>query len=201
MRFAGKVLKYIRHPCLFFVNQYKKSRVCRFRLLSDATDVTGRPVCIQPLLLKGPGHIEFGGRVRFGIEDSTGFFSTYSLVNARTKVSGIVFGNDITINNQFSAIAEGEGIFIGDKTIIGLNVSIMDTDFHNTDPKERLSPFYSTGVVRIGQNVWIGNNVTILKGTIIGDNSVIAAHSLVNSEIPADSLAGGIPCRVIRPIL
>ncbi|HCM59967.1 MAG TPA: acetyltransferase [Bacteroidales bacterium] len=200
MKFSGKLLRYIRHPRLFFINQYKKIRIRHFRFLSDATNVYGRPVCIQPLLLKGPGHIEFGNRVKFGIEDSTGFFSSYSLVNARKEGSRIVFRHDIIINNQFSAIAEGEGISIGDRTIIGLNVSVMDTDFHNIEPQERRSPKYLTSAVRIGQNVWIGSNVTILKGTNIGDNSVIAAHSLVNSEIPAGSLAGGIPCRVIRPI-
>ena len=159
MRFTGKVFRYLRHPRLFFVNQFKKSRICRYRMLSDARKVRGRPVCIQPVLLKGPGYIEFGERVRFGIEDSAGFFSSYSLVNARTEVSRIVFGHEITINNQFSAVAEGGGIFIGDRTIIGLNVSIMDTDFHNIDPEERMSPLYPTSAVRIGRNVWIGNNV------------------------------------------
>lgn len=200
MGIPNKVINYIMHPRKLYINLKKRLRIAHYRMLSDSTNRNGKPVCIQPVLLKGPGYLEFGEHVKFGVENAPGFYSTYCFLNARTERSRVVFGNNIIVNNQFSAISEGEGIFIGDRTIIGTNVSIMDTDFHHIDPSERMSEGYPTRAVNIGQNVWIGNNVTILKGAIIGNNSVIAANSLVNSEIPANTLAGGNPCKVIRTI-
>ncbi len=54
--------------------------------------------------------------------------------------------------------------------------------------------------VRIGNNVWIGSRVMVLKGASIGDNSVIAAMSVVTSAIPANCVAAGVPAKVIRKI-
>ena len=54
--------------------------------------------------------------------------------------------------------------------------------------------------VRIGNNVWVGANVTILPGVSIGDNAIIAAGAVVTKDIPANMLAAGIPAKVIRQI-
>ena len=54
--------------------------------------------------------------------------------------------------------------------------------------------------VHIGENVWIGANVTVLPGVTIGDNAVIGANSLVTKDIPANTVAYGSPCKVIREI-
>jgi len=195
-----KFLRYIKNPLKIFLNLNKRLRKMHYKLLSEVGNIKGKPVRIQPVLLKGPGYIEFGENVKLGVEDAPGFHNTYCFINVRKADSRIVFGNNIIINNQFSAISEGEGIYIGDRTIMGVNVSVMDTDFHNIEPSKRMEAGYPTKAVHIGENVWIGNNVTILKGSIIGANSVIAANSLVNSDIPANTIAGGNPCKVIRTI-
>jgi galactoside O-acetyltransferase len=183
-----------------YVIIWRKLRLAHYRRVSDARNIHGKPIVIQPVVLKGPGYIEFGKNVRFGVTDAPEFFSTYCLLNARKSGSKILFGNNIVVNNHFSAISEGEGITIGDGTIIGVNVSIMDTDFHSTDPGKRLSDEYETMSVFLGQNVWIGNNVMILKGSSIGANSIIAAGSVVTSNIPSNVIAGGIPCKIIKEI-
>ena len=54
--------------------------------------------------------------------------------------------------------------------------------------------------VKIGRNVWIATNCTILKGVTIGDNSIIAAGSVVIGNIPANTVAGGVPARVLKPL-
>ncbi len=54
--------------------------------------------------------------------------------------------------------------------------------------------------IHIGENVWIGANVTVLPGGTIGDNAVIGANSLVTKDIPANTVAYGSPCKVIRDI-
>jgi acetyltransferase-like isoleucine patch superfamily enzyme len=88
---------------------------------------------------------------------------------------------------------------IGDDTMLGANVTVADTDFHSLLPANRRHD----GRVRvkeviIGKRVFIGANSIILKGVCIGDGSVIGAGSVVTRSIPANSIAAGNPCRVIR---
>lgn len=96
--------------------------------------------------------------------------------------------------NRFVKIRCYNSISIGEGVAISENVTIWDSDAHVIVGKE----MESTKPVSIGNHVWIGNNVTILKGVTIGDHAVIAAGALVNKDIPAHSLAGGIPAKVIK---
>ena len=90
-------------------------------------------------------------------------------------------------------------IYIGDYVMIGPNVTIA-TAGHPIDPdlRQRVAQFNIP--VRIGNNVWIGANSVILPGVTIGDNSVIGAGSIVTKDIPANVVAVGNPCRVLREI-
>ena len=89
------------------------------------------------------------------------------------------------------------GIEIGDHTMLGSNVTIATLN-HEFDPKKRLNAISKP--VKIGKNVWIGANVTILPGVSIGDNSIIGAASVVTKDVPANTLAYGVPCKAIRKI-
>ena len=80
---------------------------------------------------------------------------------------------------------------------IGPNVSIY-TACHSTDPVERNSRREWAEPVTIGNNVWIGGSVTILPGVTIGDNVTIGAGSVVTHDIPADVVAAGNPCKVLK---
>lgn len=96
-----------------------------------------------------------------------------------------------------------EAISIGDHTMIGPNTKIFDTDFHPVDPQARLDADDSrVGVipVMIGCNVFIGCNCIILKGSQIGDNSVVGAGSVVSGRYPDNVLIAGNPARVIKKI-
>lgn len=90
-----------------------------------------------------------------------------------------------------------ERLEIGDGCAIGRNVMIMDYDAHDII-YENGSTNNSTAPIIIGKHVWIGANVIVLKGVTIGNNSIIGAGSVVTSDIPADSIAVGIPARVIK---
>lgn len=89
------------------------------------------------------------------------------------------------------------GIEIGDDCLIGHN-TVIATLNHDLDPARRgdLHP----APVTIGNNVWIGANVTILPGVTIGDDAVVAAASVVTKDVPAGALVLGSPARVVRSV-
>lgn len=92
-------------------------------------------------------------------------------------------GNSIVSNNK---------VVIGDYTIVGANSTIGDRDGHSniyaTEPKP----------IIIGSHVWIGMNVTVMKGVTIGDNAIIAAGALVTKDVPAGEIWGGVPARFLK---
>lgn len=83
-------------------------------------------------------------------------------------------------------------ITIGENCAISHDFTVMDSDAHSISRKENTKP------VHIGNNVWIGTRVTIIKGVTIGDEAVIAAGSVVTKDVPAKALVGGVPAKVIK---
>lgn len=94
-------------------------------------------------------------------------------------------------------------IEIADDAQIGANASIYDTDFHPVSADERLAAQHHAArcaPVHIGRNVWLGANAMVLKGVTIGDNSVIAANTVVSRDVPANVVYGGAPGRILKEI-
>ena len=93
-------------------------------------------------------------------------------------------------------------INIGKDTLIAPYCLIMDSDDHPVDENARRArePVRKEDVlpVRIGNNVWLGTRVVVLKGVSIGDNSIIGANSVVGKNIPPNCIAMGFPARVIK---
>lgn len=101
-----------------------------------------------------------------------------------------------------SITARSHVIHIGKKVMFGPDCLLTDSDCHVPWPVERRHSFSLEDLdrdkdVTIGENVWVGARTIILKGVTIGDNSVIAAGSVVRGNIPSNVLAGGNPARVI----
>ena len=90
-------------------------------------------------------------------------------------------------------------IYIGDYTMLGPNV-VIATAGHPINPELRQKGLQYNLPVRIGRNCWLGAGVIVMPGVTIGDNSVIGAGSIVTKDIPANVVAVGNPCRVLRPI-
>ena len=112
------------------------------------------------------------------------------------------YGKQIRVGKRFFAnfnftVLDEAPVTIGDDCFIGPNVSIY-TACHSTDPVERNSRREWAEPVTIGNNVWIGGSVTILPGVTIGDNVTIGAGSVVTHDIPADVVAAGNPCKILK---
>jgi acetyltransferase-like isoleucine patch superfamily enzyme len=90
------------------------------------------------------------------------------------------------------------GIDIGDDVIIGPNVSLI-TSGHPIEPSRRRDGVTAKPIV-IGRNVWIAAGATIIGGVTVGENSVVAAGSVVTKDVPPDMLVGGNPAQIIRSI-
>ena len=121
------------------------------------------------------------------------------IISTLTKQAQLHIGN----STGFSGVRIGcfDSITIGDNCLIGANVLITDSDWHSIDPTKRKevgSESSKINPVKIGNNVFIGVNSMILKGTEIGDNSVIGAGSIVSGIIPSNVIAAGNPCKVIK---
>ncbi|MGN0524229.1 MAG: sugar O-acetyltransferase [Eubacterium sp.] len=107
-------------------------------------------------------------------------------------------GNGVYANFNLTLVDDGN-IYIGDNTMIGPNVTIA-TAGHPILPELRNDALQFNVDVHIGKRVWIGAGVIILPGVTIGDNSVIGAGAVVTKDIPANVVAVGNPCRVLREI-
>lgn len=107
-------------------------------------------------------------------------------------------GKEVYANFNLTLVDDGH-IFIGDNTMIGPNVTIA-TAGHPIMPELREKGLQFNVDVHIGRNVWIGAGAVIVPGVTIGDNTVIGAGSVVTKDIPANVVAVGNPCRVMREI-
>ncbi|MDR2634484.1 MAG: sugar O-acetyltransferase [Clostridiales bacterium] len=108
------------------------------------------------------------------------------------------FGNGVYCNSDVTFVDDSD-IYIGDDCLIAPNV-VISTSGHPILPVLRKNHYVYNLPVRIGKNVWIGSGCQIMPGVTIGDDAVIGAGSVVTGDIPANAVAYGVPCRVVRGI-
>jgi acetyltransferase-like isoleucine patch superfamily enzyme len=120
-------------------------------------------------------------------------------INRPCSISSLAHDAKIEIGDNcgFSGTVIGafKLIKLGNNVRCGSNTLITDSDWHLADHRVGASKD-----VNIGNNVWLGINVVVLKGVSIGDNTLIGANSLVTRDIPANVIAAGNPCKVIKAI-
>lgn len=112
---------------------------------------------------------------------------------------GIMLGRGVVVNFNCTML-DGGTITIGDHTLIGPNCSFY-TPTHPIGHLARRNPQETCLPITIGSDCWLGGNVTVCPGVTIGDRCIIAAGSVVVSDIPDDSLATGVPARVKRKLI
>lgn len=140
--------------------------------------------------------------ISFGKNFTTGRNNRFECYKIGNKTPKLVFDSNVQINDKCH-IACVESIYIGKNVLIASNVFITDHDHGNlTKSVDFQIPWkyqkqFSKKVI-IKNNVWIGENVCILKGVTIGSNTVVAAGSIVTKNIPENSVVAGNPGRVIK---
>lgn len=155
-----------------------------------------------------PGKVHWlirGGKVRVG--DNL-YFSSGDAVNPiGSNLQGAIYvesGASLTIGNDVGMSSTRmwihESVTIGDNVKIGACVLITDTDAHPLDYLARRTSNEGTksAPIEIENDVWVGAHSIILKGVTIGARSIIGAGNVVTKNIPADCVAAGNPCRVIK---
>lgn len=108
------------------------------------------------------------------------------------------FGKNVYANFNLTMVDDTH-IYVGDATMLGPNV-VLATAGHPILPELREKAYQYNVPVRIGKNCWLGAGVLVMPGVTIGDNTVIGAGSVVTKDIPANVVAVGNPCRVLREI-
>jgi len=155
-----------------------------------------------PLFYRMPG-----SRIRVG--DNCQFrSSTWSnlvgvnrpcIISTLREAASLEIGRDCGFSG--TTIGCASSISIGDRVMCGANVTITDTDWHPLDWRDRIAgKGGETAPVVIGEDVWLGMNVSVLKGVEIGSQTVVGAGSLVTRSLPARVIAAGNPAVVIRKL-
>ena len=164
---------------LFDARQKAKEQLFKFNSL-EPSKIKARHQLLKELLgktgsrfyIEPPFRCDYG----FNIELGANFYANYNLT-----------------------ILDGAKVCIGDEVLIGPNVSIF-TATHPIDAERRAAGWQFSKAITIENRVWIGGNSVINPGVRIGANSVIGAGSVVVKDIPANVVAAGNPCKVIRAI-
>jgi maltose O-acetyltransferase len=152
-----------------------------------------------PLVINGKGRVQIGRRNSFGFGMAPMLGNGSILIQARTPDAEIVIGERNISSNNIAIVAT-KSIVIGNGCQIGDLVAIYDTDFHEINPATRNNSTGECAPVHIGNNVWLGSRVIVLKGVTIGDNSVVAAMSVVTKSLPTNCIAAGVPAKVVKAI-
>src|SRR5919202_616454 len=134
-----------------------------------------------------------GAEVRFG---------RTSWIGDGTKIrchEGVVEIGAKTVMGQECTISAYRSVRIGEQCVIADRAMLIDFDHGVVEVERpiRLQGIYKRDVV-LGSNVWVGYGACFLRGVTVGDNSVIGTYSLVNRDVPANAVVGGIPAKVLR---
>ncbi|MEO9021703.1 MAG: acyltransferase [Ginsengibacter sp.] len=156
------------------------------------------PLCNQYTIISGKGKVILGKDCEFGFRMGGRHRHGSIEIQPRYENSKIVIADKVSTNNNIF-ICAANNIEIGQSTLIGEGVTIMDHEAHRIDPRFRRE-LGEIGHIKIGKNVWIGNHVIVLKNTIIGDNTIVAAGAVVSGNFPSNVIIGGVPAKVIKDL-
>lgn len=190
----------------------KKDNLHRYYTIGDIFELGFAIICSKiidwririirrPFILRGRKYIDFGRNL------TTGYWCRFEVFpQDNDKRIRLKFGDNIQLND-FVHISAMNCVEIGNCCLIASHVYISDNShgIYSGNEHKHSSPLtspdhrqYTTSPVKIGNNCWLGEGVIVLPGVTIGDGCVIGAHSVVNKDIPAYSIAVGSPIRIVK---
>jgi acetyltransferase-like isoleucine patch superfamily enzyme len=164
--------------------------------MSTAWDVVFRTQRLSPALNAATTIAEMRERLSEIIEYTIHPSSTVFVPFHTNFGKHIKIGKNVFINHACSFLDMG-GITIEDDVQIGPRVNLI-TENHPVDPAKRKDLDLQSIVIK--RNVWIGAGATILPGVTVGENSIVAAGAVVNKDVPANTIVGGVPAKIIKAI-
>ena len=164
-----------------------------------------------PFDIRGKKYIKFGENFTTGTGcriEAYNFQDSHNAKSIKNKnTPQLIIGNNVQIND-YVHLSCANSLIIGDNVLIASKVYISDLnhgnysfskDFEHSKPEEIAKERrIFTKPVKICENVWLGENVSVLPGTVIGKNSIIGANSVVSKNIPENCIAVGNPAKVIK---
>ena len=163
--------------------QQKARQLCWKYNMTDPSDSETQAAILKELLGTWSENVAIMPHVHFDYGINTHFAGGH-----------FTFVNFDSVFLDTSPIYIGEDVFIGPKCVLACAGHPINSEQRRTEPLTHSKP------IHIGNNVWLGASVTVIGGVTIGDGSVIAAGAVVTKDIPIGVVAGGVPCKVIRPI-
>ena len=153
----------------------------------------------QKIKIWNKGCIYLGNNFSIGYYRGGGIDGRSSEIQTRAKEAIVTIGNNFQSNNGLF-ICCLKKITIGNDCLVGNNVTIMDHNAHGISPTKRKNTQGTPNEIVIENNVWIGNGVTILGGTIIGENSIVSVGSVVKGVFPSNVIIQGNPAIIAKKI-
>jgi len=156
-------------------------------------------------IIRSPFYIRGGSGVDYGVGLTTGVGLRIDIINfKKTGIKKLKFGRSVQVND-YVHIGVVEYVEIEDDVLIGSHVLITDHNhgiykgFEVSDINEKkINQKLSSSPIIIKKNVWIGDGCYILPGVTVGENSIIGANSVVNDNIPPNTIAVGSPAKAIK---
>lgn len=154
------------------------------------------------IILVGGKYISIGRNVKIGKRTT---LSAWEKFEYNIHTPEIRIGDNVEIGDD-AHISALNKIVVGKNVLIGKKVTIVDNSHGKVELKSlSISPakrdLYSSGPVIIENGVWIGDKVTILSNVHIGENAIIGSNAVVTHDVPANSVFGGVPARIIKYII
>ncbi len=152
-------------------------------------------------IVRYPGSsITIGSRCSFRSDRNSNMIgiNRHCMISTHSTAAKIIIGENCGFSG--TVIGAKEKITFGNDVLCGANTLLTDFDWHGIAPDRRRNYTGDAKEIIIGNNVFIGYGTVVLKGVTIGDNSVIAANSVVTKNIPANVIAGGNPCKVLKDL-
>lgn len=153
-------------------------------------------------LIRRPVYMRGKSSISYGTGFTTGHSCRFDLAGENEKT--LIIGKNCEIGDNVHIVAH-EKVVIGNNCLMASKIFISDTNHGNYSGEAQSAPEMppnerklSTNPVTIGDNVWIGDNVCILPGVSVGDGCIIGANSVVNKDIPTNSIAVGAPAKVVK---